>query len=100
MWDGRAASLSRSKGFFAQAFGWEFVDRRPHYAAFREGLDGGVEAENPGAPLMILRADDLEAARDAVVEAGGEFVRPIFAFPGGRRFHSPSGGRTGGWSAG
>jgi predicted enzyme related to lactoylglutathione lyase len=30
--------------------------------------------------------DDLEAALAAVTAAGASIVRPIFAFPGGRRF--------------
>jgi predicted enzyme related to lactoylglutathione lyase len=36
---------------------------------------------------------DLEAALAAVEQAGGTITRPIFAFPGGRRFHfrEPSG---------
>jgi predicted enzyme related to lactoylglutathione lyase len=37
--------------------------------------------------------DDLEAALTAVTAAGGTVTRPIFAFPGGRRFQflDPSG---------
>lgn len=87
-WQSR--DLSRSKAFFQNAFGWTFTDYGPGYAAFEQGLDGGIEAadsENPAPPLIILRTDDLDAARDAVVSAGGEIVTDIFAFPGGRRFH-------------
>ena len=40
-----------------------------------------------GGPLVILYADNLEAARDSVLAAGGSISREIFAFPGGRRFH-------------
>ena len=45
------------------------------------------------APLPVIRVDDLEAAFDAVMKAGGIIAKPIFAFPGGRRFHfiDPSG---------
>ena len=41
----------------------------------------------------MIEVDDLEAALEAVTRAGGEIVRPIFAFPGGRRFQflDPSG---------
>ena len=52
------------------------------------------------APLVILKAHDLEAAVTAVTAAGGEIVKPIFAFPGGRRFHfvEPSGNEFAVWS--
>ena len=41
----------------------------------------------------MIEVDDLEAALDAVTLAGGMIVRPVFAFPGGRRFQflDPSG---------
>ena len=47
------------------------------------------------------RVDDLEAALDAVSKAGGLISRPIFAFPGGRRFHfvDPSGSELAVWAA-
>ena len=49
---------------------------------------------------MILYADDLEATRDRVTEAGGVVVKPIFDFPGGRRFHfaDPEGYELAVWS--
>jgi len=34
----------------------------------------------------VIDVDDLEAALAAVTAAGATIVRPIFAFPGGRRF--------------
>jgi hypothetical protein len=41
----------------------------------------------------VIEVEDLEATVEAVQSAGGTIVRPIFAFPGGRRFHflDPSG---------
>jgi hypothetical protein len=41
----------------------------------------------------VIDVPDLEAAHGAVLAAGGEIIRPIFAFPGGQRFHfrDPSG---------
>ena len=43
---------------------------------------------------------DLEAAFDAVIEAGGTIAKPIFSFPGGRRFHfiDPGGSELAAWS--
>ena len=85
-----AADMAASKRFYAEAFGWRFTDWGPTYAAFDEGLEGGFQAdaaERPSAPLMVLYAEDLEVMLVKVTVAGAEVVRPIFAFPGGRRFH-------------
>ncbi len=53
------------------------------------------------APLPIVRVSDLEAAEEAVLRAGGVIARPIYAFPGGRRFHfiDPSGSELAAWQA-
>jgi len=99
-WQSR--DVARSKAFFSAAFGWQFTDYGPDYAAFAEGLDGGIETalDEPRAPLVVLKTDDLAAALDRVVAAGGEIVRPIFPFPGGRRFHfrEPGGAELAVWS--
>jgi predicted enzyme related to lactoylglutathione lyase len=91
------ADLPATKGFYSQAFGWTFTDYGPAYAAFdNAGVDGGINAD-PGdraaAPLVIIFATDLEAMEARVRAAGGTINRPIFSFPGGRRFHfrDPSG---------
>jgi predicted enzyme related to lactoylglutathione lyase len=52
-------------------------------------VDLGLQAdltEAAKAPLAVIQVDDLEAMLDAVQDAGGLIVRPIFSFPGGRRF--------------
>ena len=53
------------------------------------------------APLPVVRVDDLEAAFDAVTKAGGTIAKPIFGFPGGRRFQfiDPAGNELAVWSA-
>ncbi|MEC9343558.1 MAG: VOC family protein, partial [Pseudomonadota bacterium] len=99
--------MAASKRFFADAFGWNFVDYGPTYQAFADaGLDGGIDgsAGEPGdapghAPLVILKAADLEAAERQVVAAGGKIVRAAYAFPGGRRFHfrEPGGNELAVW---
>jgi len=91
-----AGDLGKLKGFYAQAFGWSFTDYGPSYAGFDEGLDGGFDAdaaEQVKQPLLVLYAADLEAMEARVRAAGGDIVKPIFSFPGGRRFHfrDPSG---------
>ncbi|CAN5342384.1 VOC family protein [soil metagenome] len=99
-----AEKLPATKAFYTAAFGWSFVDYGPSYAAFSDqGTDGGFvadAAEAPAKPLVILFATDLEAMLANVTAAGGAVTRPIFAFPGGRRFHftDPSGNELAVWS--
>lgn len=99
-----SAAIGATKDFYSQAFGWRFVDYGPTYAAFDEGLDGGFDAdiEQSRAPLPVLYAHDLEAMQRKVEAAGGVIVRPIYAFPGGRRFHftDPAGSELAVWSEG
>jgi len=79
-----------SKSFFEQAFGWALTSFGPTYAGtMGQGTDLGLQgdaSEASAAPLPGIRVDDLEAALAAVESAGGVVTRPIFAFPGGRRF--------------
>jgi predicted enzyme related to lactoylglutathione lyase len=98
-----AAALGATKDFYSRAFGWTFVDYGPTYAAFDQGLDGGFDAdaaERTRTPLPVLYAHDLEAMADKVTAAGGTIVKPIYAFPGGRRFHftDPAGTELAVWS--
>ena len=90
------------KAYYAAAFGWTFTDYGPSYAAFAEGLDGGFDgsATKDTGPLPVLFSTDLEATLAAVTEAGGSIVRPIFEFPGGRRFHftDPAGNELAVWA--
>ena len=94
--------LPATKAFYGAAFGWKFLDYGPSYAAFDEGLDGGFDAqpEATGTPLPVLFAHDLEAMQARIEAAGGTIVKPIFTFPGGRRFHfrDPAGNELAVWS--
>ena len=80
-----------AKAFYAAAFGWTFTDFGPDYASTMTGdTDLGLngDAEQSTAQLLpVIEVDDLEAAEQAVRDAGGEITLPIFGFPGGRRFH-------------
>lgn len=86
-----AADLAAAKQFYARAFGWSLTDYGPGYACTTTGdVDIGLQGdpvEAPRAPLPVIDVDDLEAALAAVTAAGANIVKPIFAFPGGRRFH-------------
>ena len=95
-------TLDTVKAFYASAFAWAFTDYGPTYAAFDEGLDGGFQAdaaEAPAKPLPVLYSEDLEASVEAVTNAGGRITRPIFTFPGGRRFQftDPAGNELAVW---
>ncbi len=85
------ANAGAAKAFYARAFGWKFTDYGPTYAATTTGdTDLGFQADGAqktAAALPVIEVADLEAALAAVEAAGGAITRPIFAFPGGRRFH-------------
>jgi hypothetical protein len=84
------ADLARAKSFFTAAFGWKFTDYGPDYTSFEDGRIAGGFARGqarPGGALIVLKAHDLELALETVRQAGGRIVKPIFSFPGGRRFH-------------
>ncbi len=86
--------IEATKSFFSSAFGWSFSDYGPEYTAFsNDGIDGGffksdlsVSTEN-GSALIVFYSKDLEKTRTKIEVAGGSIVKPIFPFPGGRRFH-------------
>ena len=83
--------VAGTRDFYAAAFGWTFTDFGPDYAATTTGdTDLGINgdaAEWTAQLLPVIEVDDLEAAEDRVIAAGGTVTLPIFAFPGGRRFH-------------
>lgn len=83
--------LGGAKAFYASAFAWDFTDFGPTYAATVSGdTDVGFQgdlAQQTAAPLPVIEIADLEATLAAVESAGGTITVPIFAFPGGRRFH-------------
>src|SRR3954449_879026 len=84
------AGIGAAKAFYEAAFGWSLTDFGPTYAATLTGdTDIGLQADAADAtraPLPVIDVPDLEAALATVEAAGGRIVRPIFAFPGGRRF--------------
>ncbi|HWL56687.1 MAG TPA: VOC family protein [Paracoccus sp. (in: a-proteobacteria)] len=93
--------IAATKDFFARAFGWGFNDYGPEYQELADaGISGGIAAAPLAPPLVILKADDLEAALERVAGAGAKITKPIFAFPGGRRFQfrEPGGTEMAVWS--
>tara|TARA_R110000868_G_scaffold64985_3_gene195005 strand:- start:3888 stop:4238 length:351 start_codon:yes stop_codon:yes gene_type:complete len=97
---------AETKAFYGTVFGWVFTDWGPDYISFAgAGIDGGfngvdgVAAAAPGI-LVVLYAADLDATLAAVAAAGGEIIKPVYTFPGGRRFHfrDPNGSELAVWS--
>jgi predicted enzyme related to lactoylglutathione lyase len=85
-------SVAGAQGFYGAAFGWRFTGYGPDYAAHEDGpcqlgLNGAAEGHRSAAILPVIRVDNIETARAAVLAAGGTLTLDIFAFPGGRRFH-------------
>lgn len=96
-----SAKLEITQGFFTRAFGWDFVEYGPDYRDIQgAGTGGGIERSTHKAPLVVLRADDLQAAYDQICQAGAEITKEIFDFPGGRRFEfrEPGGSAMAVWS--
>ena len=95
-----------SRRFFEQVFGWTFEDYGPDYTAFDDGeLQGGFFRGTPltseaGAALVVLYAAQLAPLQAAVEAQGGTVVKPVFVFPGGRRFQfiEPGGNELAIWS--
>jgi len=102
-----ARDPAATKAFFTQVFGWDFTDYGPDYTAFSgAGMDGGFYRADAratvagGSVLVVLYSDALEQTQAKIEAAGGTIVKPIFDFPGGRRFHfaEPSGNELAVWS--
>lgn len=92
--------------FYETVFGWHFQRWGESYISFTgAGVEGGFNGDGEakvGAPgvLVILYAEALENKLEQIKVAGGEIVKDIFPFPGGRRFHfrDPSGNELAVWS--
>ena len=87
----KVCDVNRSKAFYSAIFGWTFTDYGPDYTSFMSnGLAGGFTSQegaaNPGGPLMVFHVDVLEACLARAKAKAAEIVKPIFSFPGGRRF--------------
>jgi hypothetical protein len=102
-----SSDLEATKSFFEKAFNWSFVGYGPEYTSFAgHGLNGGFFQANmcsttaSGGALLVFYSNDLERTLSKVSKAGGTIVKPIFAFPGGRRFHftEPCGNEFAVWS--
>lgn len=99
--------LASTRAFFSTVFGWTFTDYGPDYSAFTaQGIEGGfyqstlVASSQNGGALIVFYSRDLEQTQAKIEAAGGTILKPIFTFPGGRRFHfaDPNGNEYAVWS--
>ena len=102
-----AKDLGATKDFFRTVFEWSFSDYGPDYCAFaNEGIEGGFYQSDlcsttaTGGALITFYSERLEETLTKITRAGSNIIKPIFLFPGGRRFHftEPSGNEFAVWS--
>lgn len=99
--------LAKTRAFFSTVFGWMFVDYGPDYTTFsNDVIKGGFFksdlacATANGSALIVFYSSALEKTQGKIEQAGGTIIKPIFTFPGGRRFHfaDPNGNEYAVWS--
>ncbi len=100
-------NIKATQQFFTTVFSWKFINYRSEYTSFSgSDINGGffksdlsMSTEN-GCALIVLYSKDLEQTQTKIFNAGGSILKPIFSFPGGRRFHfaDPNGNEYAVWS--
>ena len=100
----QAKNIEDTKKFYSDVFDWEFTDYGPDYTSFSDGrLAGGFSVATEvqsGGPLIVIYSTNLAEIKAQISDGGGQIVRDVFEFPGGRRFHftDPSGNELAVWS--
>jgi len=99
--------INVTKLFFSAVFGWTFADYGAEYTTFSDqSINGGffrsdlVCSSENGSALIVFYSETLEKTQLKIEQAGGKIIKPIFSFPGGRRFHftDPNGNEYAVWS--
>ena len=97
--------IAKTKAFYGAIFGWTFTDYGPAYTSFKAAtVDGGFTTDgtvkSPGGPLIVFSVPDVDATFAKATAISAEIVKPVFTFPGGRRFHmrDPDGYEIAVWS--
>jgi uncharacterized protein len=96
--------INKTKAFYGQILGWKFEDYGPDYTTFLDGRLAGGFYTSPevktGGALVVIYSTDIEGMLKKITTAGSKIVKPIFEFPGGRRFHftDPSGHELAIWT--
>ena len=102
----QSSDIAVTKAFFSEVFGWQYTDYGDDYVAFHgAGIEGGFfksdcVSQSQGSALIVFYSDELEQTLADVEQAGGNICKPVFDFPGGRRFHftEPSGHEFAVWT--
>lgn len=86
-----AKNIEILKNFYNSVFGWKFTDYGPNYSSFSDGrLSGGFTTDLVGEsklPLVVIYSKNIEKTKESIIKFGGEIIKDIFDFPGGKRFH-------------
>ena len=99
--------MELTKAFFGEVFDWSFVDYGPDYVACTNaGIDIGffksdlTALTSSGSVLIVFYSDALEETLAKIEKTKGTITKPIFSFPGGRRFHfsDPNGNEFAVWA--
>ena len=102
-----AKDIESTKKFFSTVFGWSFKDYGDDYSVVANaGVNAGFYKSEQnssvatGSVLIVIYCKELKKTAQKVEQAGGSIVKPIFSFPGGRRFHfsDPCGNEYAVWS--
>jgi hypothetical protein len=102
-----AREMELTKAFFGEVFDWSFVDYGPDYVACTNaGIDIGffksdlTALTSSGSVLIVFYSDALEETLAKIEKTKGTITKPIFSFPGGRRFHfsDPNGNEFAVWA--
>ena len=100
-----ATAHELTRAFYAKAFGWDFHRLRPDLFRDRQWHDRRRAPRRPvrrACPRRCRSSASRISKRRSMpcAKAGGTIAKPIFSFPGGRRFHfiDPSGSELAVWS--
>ncbi len=80
--------MAVARKFYGDVFGWEFPMVGDEYTIFKagDGVGGGLELRKDrpadGAVTLYIYVDDIPAALDRIVKAGGKAERPKTEIPG------------------
>ncbi|MFB3893379.1 MAG: VOC family protein [Phycisphaerae bacterium] len=79
--------MAAARKFYGDAFGWTFPMAGDEYTIFKagDGVGGGLELckerKSDGAVTIYIYVDDIPAALDKIVKAGGKAERPKTEIP-------------------
>ncbi len=99
--------LNATKQFYENLFGWTFTMWGEEYMDCSDGgimigfYKSNLKSESQlGGALVTFYSKNLEKTLEEVEKLGGKVIKPIFSFPGGRRFQftEPSGNEFAVWS--